>query len=156
MSKSFWELRTVPNYTKLYGFFLDFCFFNAIIISKYDKSYQSGNNFADRPFTDIRKEKMNNNNLSEIAELIKSHTEVLRNDYKIKSIGIFGSFVRNEQIENSDIDILVEFSEPVGLSFFTLENYLSEILGIKVDLVTKNALKPHIGEYILKEVMYIW
>jgi predicted nucleotidyltransferase len=71
-------------------------------------------------------------------------------------IGIFGSWGRNEQKKGSDIDILVEFEEPVGLlDFVALENYLSGLLGIKVDLVMKSALKQRIGKQILKEVVYV-
>jgi hypothetical protein len=54
------------------------------------------------------------------------------------------------------IDVLVEFEEPVGLfEFMQLENYLSDQLGVKVDLVSKKALKPHIGEHIMQEVIMI-
>lgn len=93
--------------------------------------------------------------LKKIIRIIKKNREVLHKKYRVKSIGIFGSFVRNGQRENSDIDILVEFSEPVGLKFFTLENYLSELLKMKVDLVTKSAIKPIMKEDILKEVIEI-
>ncbi|MHA1694852.1 MAG: nucleotidyltransferase family protein [Candidatus Helarchaeota archaeon] len=69
---------------------------------------------------------------------------------------MFGSFVRGEQNETSDIDILVEFKKPIGFfKFLRLEEYLSELLGIKVDLVSKKALKPYMGQQILKEVMSI-
>ncbi|MBI4722335.1 MAG: nucleotidyltransferase family protein [Candidatus Stahlbacteria bacterium] len=93
--------------------------------------------------------------IREIIRIINKNRELLNKNYSVKSIGIFGSFVRNEQKENSDIDILVEFSEPVGLKFFTLENYLSKILGAKVDLVTKGAIKPIIREDILKELIKV-
>ena len=97
---------------------------------------------------------MKDRNIQEIID-IKQNMGILRQDYKVKKFGIFGSFVRNEQKEDSDIDILVEFSEPIGLEFFALENYLSEILGTKVDLVTKPALKPIIREDVLKELIEI-
>lgn len=74
----------------------------------------------------------------------------------MRGIGIFGSYVRGEQDENSDLDILVEIERPAGMvKFIKLENYLSHILGVKVDMVTKKALKPHIGQEILKEVQYV-
>jgi predicted nucleotidyltransferase len=74
----------------------------------------------------------------------------------VKTIGVFGSYVRGEQKRGSDVDVLVEFEEPVGLfEFMDLEDYLSELLGVKVDLVSKKALKPHIGENILQEVIMI-
>jgi len=85
-----------------------------------------------------------------IMRALKKCGEVLRK-YKVKKIGLFGSYVRDEQCKNSDVDILVEFSKPVGLEFFTLENYLSEMLGVRVELVTKGALKPIFRRNILKE-----
>lgn len=83
---------------------------------------------------------------------------VIQNDYHVTELGIFGSYVRDEQTENSDIDVLVKFDPTFRFGLFTfceLENYLSQALGKKVDLVMKDALKPHIGEKILKEVIYL-
>jgi uncharacterized protein len=82
----------------------------------------------------------------------------LRQKYKIIEIGIFGSYVHGEQKKQSDLDILVEFEESANLSlldFIGIENYLSEILGIKVDLVEKHTLKPRIGKHVLEEVVPI-
>jgi len=94
--------------------------------------------------------------LSKIKDIIKQHKRELEKGFKIKEIGVFGSYVREEEKKGSDIDILVEFKEPVGLfEFMDLEEYLKKLLGVKVDLVSKKALKPRIGEYILKEVVYI-
>jgi hypothetical protein len=76
--------------------------------------------------------------------------------YKVKTIGVFGSYVRGEQKKKSDVDVLVEFHEPISLlEFVALERELSERIGKKVDLVMKTVLKPRIGENILKEVVYI-
>ena len=84
------------------------------------------------------------------------HKIELKDKFKVKTIGVFGSYVRGEQKLSSDLDVLVEFSEPVGLfEFMKLENYLSDVLGVKVDLVSKKALKPHIGEHIVQEVVMI-
>ena len=84
------------------------------------------------------------------------HKAELNEKFKVKTIGVFGSYVRGEQKRSSDVDVLVEFEVPVGLfEFRKLENYLSDLLGVKVDLVSKKALKPHIGEHILKEVIMI-
>ncbi len=92
----------------------------------------------------------------EIKEIIQRHKEDLRKEYGIKEIGIFGSYVRGEQEERSDLDILVELERPMGLvRFIKLENLFSNLLGIKVDLVTKKALKPCIGQRILQEVKYV-
>jgi hypothetical protein len=92
----------------------------------------------------------------EIRKTLASHKSELQKRYKVKEIGIFGSYVKNEQKKTSDIDILVEFKEtPTLIKFINLENYLSDLLGIKVDLVMKRALKPNIGKVILEEVAYI-
>jgi len=79
----------------------------------------------------------------------------LKSGFQVKAIGIFGSYIRNEQNKNSDLDILVEFEEEPSLfKFMELENYLKTILRVKVDLVMKNALKPQIGRHVLNEVVY--
>ena len=89
--------------------------------------------------------------------MIKSHKEDLRKNYGVKVIGLFGFYVRGEQCEDSDVDILVELEKPIGfVRFIKLENIFSDLLGIKVDLVTKKALKPYIGKQILEEVHYVW
>ncbi len=76
--------------------------------------------------------------------------------YHIKQLGVFGSVVRDEQTEKSDVDILVEFDSPVGFfDFVRLENFLSEKLNKKVDLVSKKSLKPAIKEEILSETIYV-
>lgn len=91
-----------------------------------------------------------------IENILRKHKQELKKRFKLKEIGIFGSFVRDEQKKRSDIDILVEFKEPIGLfEFMDLEEYLMKILGAKVDLVSKKALKPRIGRHILQEVIYI-
>jgi predicted nucleotidyltransferase len=95
--------------------------------------------------------------IEEIKDTLKKHKEELRKNFKVKEIGIFGSYVRGEQKKRgSDIDILVDFEEPIGFfKFMDLEEYLSNLLGTKVDLISKKALKPRIGKHILKEVIYI-
>jgi len=94
--------------------------------------------------------------LEDIQECVKAHKNELNRDYKVKEIGIFGSYVRGHQHDKSDLDILVDFNETIGLfKFVALERYLSQLLGVKVDLVMKSALKPRIGAHILKEVCYI-
>ncbi|MHC1623203.1 MAG: nucleotidyltransferase family protein [Candidatus Methanospirareceae archaeon] len=95
--------------------------------------------------------------LTEIKDILKEHETELKKRYGIKKIGIFGSYLRGEAREKSDLDILVEFEQDVGiglLAFVGMENYLSDLLGVKVDLVEKSALKPRIGKHILKEVVY--
>ncbi len=92
--------------------------------------------------------------LARFKRILRQHLPELEQQYRVKSLGIFGSFVRNEQKKRSDLDLLVEFYTPPSLlRFIALEHYLSDLLGIKVDLVMKSALKPHIGERILSEVV---
>ncbi len=94
--------------------------------------------------------------LDEIKEVIQKHKDELRQQYGLKEIGVFGSYVKGAQREDSDLDILIEFERPVGfVKFLQLENRLSELLGVKVELVTKKALKPFIGKRILQEVVYV-
>jgi predicted nucleotidyltransferase len=94
--------------------------------------------------------------LAEIQQWLVQHRSVLQERYGVKELGIFGSYVRREQTEASDVDVLVEFSEtPSLLKFINLENYLSDNLGVKVDLVHKSGLKPRIGDRILAEVVYL-
>jgi predicted nucleotidyltransferase len=94
--------------------------------------------------------------INEIKKILEKQRPILEKKFQVKEIGVFGSFVRGERTEGSDIDILVEFEDGITLlSFIEMENYLTDLLGIKVDLVMKNALKPRIGEHILKEVVYI-
>ena len=91
-----------------------------------------------------------------IKEILARNKGKLRRRFKVKDIGVFGSYVRGEQRKKSDVDILVEFEEPVGFfEFIALEDYLEDLLGVKVDLVSKKALKPRIGERILKEVIRV-
>jgi predicted nucleotidyltransferase len=93
--------------------------------------------------------------LGEIKETLSRQKPVLIEKYKVKEIGIFGSYVRGEQENISDIDILVEFSEPIGWEFIDLQEYLEDILSLKVDLVTSNALRSQFKERILREVAYV-
>lgn len=95
-------------------------------------------------------------NLERIEIILKEQKEILKQKYGIKELGIFGSYVRGQTDKTSDLDILVEFTRRLGLlKFIEIENYLSNILGVNVDLVMKGALKPRIGRHILKEVVYI-
>ncbi len=91
----------------------------------------------------------------EIISILSESKGDLEKKYKVKRIGVFGSFSCGEEREGSDIDILVEFIEPVGFFLFIdLESYLGSLLGKKVDLVTKNALKPIIKEKIINDTIY--
>lgn len=95
-------------------------------------------------------------NLKEIKNILAKNRVVLESKYKVKEIGVFGSYVTGKQKKKSDIDILVEFKEaPDFFEFLELEEYLEDLLGTKVDLVSKKALKPYIGKRILDEAVYI-
>jgi len=92
----------------------------------------------------------------EIKEILSKSKPIIREKYKVKEMGIFGSYVRGEQNEASDVDILIDFEQaPSLLKFIELENYLSDTIGVKVDLVMKRVLKPRIGKNILAEVIYL-
>jgi uncharacterized protein len=94
--------------------------------------------------------------IKEITKTLETLKPQLRERFKVKTIGVFGSYVRGEQTPKSDVDVLVEFEEPIGLfEFMDLEFFLSDTLGIKVDLVSKKALKPNIGKRILEEVVTV-
>jgi uncharacterized protein len=93
---------------------------------------------------------------NEIKRILEVHKEELKKNYRVKEIGLFGSYVREEQTQTSDIDVLVEFEKPIGLlEFVGLKNHLSDLLGVKVDLVMKKALKLRIGDRILNEIVYV-
>ena len=94
--------------------------------------------------------------LAEIRQWLEQNKAVLQERYHVSELGIFGSYVRNEQTDTSDVDLLVEFSKtPSLLRFINLENYLSDNLGVKVDLVHKAGLKSRIGARILSEVVFL-
>lgn len=91
---------------------------------------------------------------SEVRQALHMLLPVLCERYHVASIALFGSYVRAEQQPESDLDVLVAFRETPSLfEFIRLEQFLSEQLGVRVDLVMRDALKPHIGEQILREAM---
>jgi predicted nucleotidyltransferase len=96
--------------------------------------------------------------LQTIQTTLRQYLPEVKQRYHVQRLGIFGSFVRGEQTESSDIDVLVEFDPAARfglLTFCELENELSDLLNLKVDLVMKKGLKPRIGERILAEVVYL-
>ena len=96
--------------------------------------------------------------LEEIKSALAVQKEEIKQKYKVKEIGIFGSYVRGEQKKQSDVDLLVEFESTSNLTlldFIGLENYLGKLLGVKVDLVEKHTLKPRIGKHVLEEVVNV-
>ncbi len=100
------------------------------------------------------KSKVYSRSLVEMRGILKAHLPALREQYGVMSLGIFGSYVTGRQRKGSDVDLLVEFEEsPSFFQFVRLERLLSELLGVKVDMVMKSALRPSIREDILKEVV---
>jgi len=94
--------------------------------------------------------------LNEIIQILKENKTLLNSKYAIEEIGIFGSYLKDEQNENSDLDILISFSKTPSLfRYIEIEECLTKLLGIKIELVMKSALRPHIGKAILNEVKYI-
>lgn len=91
-----------------------------------------------------------------IIDTLKKHKKELSERYKVKEIGIFGSYIRREEKKKSDVDILVEFEDvPDLFKFIEMERYLERFLGLKVDLVRKKALREELRGIILKEVINI-
>ena len=86
---------------------------------------------------------------------LKELKPVLAQKYFVNKIGYFGSFARNQQDDDSDIDILIELSRPIGWDFFTMEAFLEQTFSRKVDLVTSSALKSQLKDRILQEVKYV-
>ncbi len=92
--------------------------------------------------------------LNQLLARLRAHLPELHERYGVHTLGVFGSYVREEQRGSSDLDVLVEFDRtPTLLEFVDLQYHLSDLLGIKVDLVMKKALKPAIGRRILEEVV---
>jgi len=94
--------------------------------------------------------------LEEIKKVLDSHRQVLKDKYKVKNIGIFGSYVRGEHRAKSDLDVLVEYDSPVSLlQIVALENHLTALLGVKVDLVPRRNIRKELKESILKETVLV-
>lgn len=98
------------------------------------------------------------NRLEILKNRLTEHKLHLEKQFHVSKLGIFGSYVRGEETATSDLDILIEFESGYRfglLTFCHLENYLSDLLEVNVDLVMKESLKPKIGQQILSEVIYI-
>ncbi len=93
--------------------------------------------------------------LQEIRNTLSSHKNKLFHDYPIKSMAIFGSYSRKEQNDTSDLDILVEFSDKIGIRFIDLAEELENIIGFKVDLVSKKGIKEKYIKSINSDLIYV-
>jgi uncharacterized protein len=90
--------------------------------------------------------------LADIKFTLSNNKQRLVDKYGLSLIAIFGSYGRNQQTEDSDLDILVDFRKPIGIEFIDLANELEKILNIKVDLVSKNGIKPQYLKQIEKDL----
>ena len=94
--------------------------------------------------------------VEEARAILREHKDEVVRRYRVSEIGIFGSFVRGEQKRRSDIDILVEYDEvPDMFEFINLGRYLQRLLRKKIDLVSKEAIRPELKDRILREIVYI-
>lgn len=95
--------------------------------------------------------------LRAITATLETLKPTLKDRFGVETIGVFGSYTRGEQTKKSDVDVLVTFRQDAHIGFFKfleLEEFLTKKLGVKVDLVTKNALKPFIKDRVLRETTY--
>lgn len=95
--------------------------------------------------------------LEEILRILREHKEELAQRYGVQELAIFGSYARKEQTPISDVDILVTLGKPLGLRFFELWDYLENLLGLQVDLLTPNAVrqKPLLWESAQHDLVYV-
>ena len=93
---------------------------------------------------------------NEIKERLSEQKPILLKKYKVNRLGVFGSYVRGDQHQGSDLDVLIDYEDaPSLITLIELEYYLSEIVGVKVDLVTNKGIKPQLKDSIIKEVVYV-
>ena len=93
---------------------------------------------------------------SDIVSVLRAALPDLRSGWPIRSLALFGSRARADATEGSDLDVLVEFDQPIPLSsFLALEERLASITGLRIDLVTAAALKPHIGRRVRAEAVSV-
>ena len=93
--------------------------------------------------------------LVDIKIILQQLKPELAQKYHVHSIGLFGSVVRDDHTVSSDIDIVVDFDRPIGIEFIDLAIYIENMLGQKVDLVSKNGIKEKYYKAIEKEIVYV-
>ena len=93
--------------------------------------------------------------LSSIKHILTQLKPELTQKYFVNSIGLFGSIVRDDFTDKSDVDIIVDFSKPIGIEFIDLADYIESKLSKKVDLVSRNGIKPKYFEQIQSEIIYV-
>ena len=89
-----------------------------------------------------------------VIETITEHKKEIKKKYGVKKIGVFGSYVRGEQTETSDVDLLVEFEKPTFDNFMDLLFFLEDLFGKTVDLITNRGMSPYISPRIEKGVVW--
>jgi len=95
---------------------------------------------------------MENKDIAALTAILHEQLPLLQAQYGVRTLAVFGSYTRGEQRNTSDLDVLVTFQQPPSLlTFLALEQYLTDLIGIEVDLVMRDALKPTIGKHILAE-----
>ncbi|HEY9770017.1 MAG TPA: nucleotidyltransferase family protein [Coleofasciculaceae cyanobacterium] len=94
--------------------------------------------------------------LEEITQLLQVNQKYLRERFRVSQMQVFGSYARGEQTINSDVDILIRYDRPPTLWMLgELRDYLTEVLGVRVDIVTEKGLKPRIRERVLAEAVKV-
>ena len=93
--------------------------------------------------------------VQEIKSTLGNHKDHLFSAYPIQSMAIFGSFSRNDNTDNSDLDIIVEFHDKIGIRFIDLAEEIENIVGLKVDLVSKNGIKEKYLKSISSDLIYV-
>ena len=98
-------------------------------------------------------------NLEKVIGILRKELPYLKNNYQVRRLGIFGSFVKQKQSVNSDIDIIIEFKKPIGLDFIELAEYIEKLLGRKVDILTTEGIKGirirRVAKDIKRSVLYV-
>jgi uncharacterized protein len=92
-------------------------------------------------------------NRDEVLRILRDAKPDLIQKYRIKRLALFGSFARNEQTEDSDVDILVDVEPSIGLRFVELADQIEELIGIRAEVVSSRAIKPRAWEFIQKELV---
>ncbi len=95
--------------------------------------------------------------IEDIIKILKTYKSTLTNDYAVQELAIFGSYARNEQKHDSDIDIMVTFQEGYSTfdNYMELNFFLTDLFAIKVDLITKKSIRQELKKYLLEEAVYV-